>query len=161
MTLSTEETDRLEDILELQPTKNGELQERWGMDSGSEVHGYLESSLGEYYYRDENSLIRVSPEGIEALGEDPAEYQADRTIQISALEDGILSVLAGPDERSESVVSVLHSLEAETEREPDVAAVRQALQRLKRGDLVTVEYRSVPTFRCAMAREEMQTELLD
>jgi hypothetical protein len=60
MTLSEEARDRLADVVELQPTKNSELQDRWELDSGSDVHQYLESELSDYYYRDDNSLIRAS-----------------------------------------------------------------------------------------------------
>ena len=51
MSLTDEELSRLEDVVELQPTKNSELQERWGVDSGSAVQRYLEDHLTEYYYR--------------------------------------------------------------------------------------------------------------
>ena len=68
MSLTDEEVDRLGDIVELQPTKNKELQDRWGLDSGSEVHQYLEGHLKEYYFRDDDSLIRSTAEAVELTG---------------------------------------------------------------------------------------------
>lgn len=50
--------DRLCDVVELAPTKNGELMDRWNMESGSDVHRYLERNLGDYYYRGDDKLIR-------------------------------------------------------------------------------------------------------
>jgi len=70
--LSSEAQARLVDLVKLQPTKNKELQERWNLDSGSEVHQYLESELKSYYYRDENSLIRAT-DGAEQLVSDEPE----------------------------------------------------------------------------------------
>jgi len=67
MVLSEQAKKRLADVVQLQPTKNKELQERWGIDSGSEIHQYLESELGEYYYRDDNSLIRATEEAAELV----------------------------------------------------------------------------------------------
>jgi hypothetical protein len=46
MTLTEEARSRLADIVELQPTKNKVLQDRWELSSGSEVHQYLETELG-------------------------------------------------------------------------------------------------------------------
>ena len=43
MTLSDEARERLADVVALQPTKNAELQAQWEMDSGSDVHQYLET----------------------------------------------------------------------------------------------------------------------
>jgi len=37
MTLSEEARSRLADIVSMQPTKNGDLQDRWGLDGGSEA----------------------------------------------------------------------------------------------------------------------------
>ena len=71
MSLTDEELSRLADVVELQPTKNSELQERWGVDSGSEVHQYLEGHLKEYYYRDDDSLIRSTPEAVELTDVEP------------------------------------------------------------------------------------------
>src|SRR6056297_1916617 len=110
MTLSDEARERLEDIVALQPTKNAELQDRWGLDSGSEVHQYLESELKEYYYRNENSLICATEEGNALVdGEDSDRVQ---TMTISPLQGTIVEVLAGPDEEPGSVVATLQSVRA-------------------------------------------------
>lgn len=77
--LSEESLTRLADVVELQPTKNSELQERWGFDSGSEVHRYLESELEQYYYRDESSLIRATDEAEQLMSEEGSSRgQADQ-----------------------------------------------------------------------------------
>ena len=90
MTLSEEARERLADIVELQPTKNGELQERWDMDSGSEVHQYLESELKEYYYRNDNSLICATPEATTLIdGEDSERIQ---TVTSNDVPDRLASV---------------------------------------------------------------------
>ena len=60
--LSDEEHERLTDLVRLEPTSNSKLKNQWDMDSGSEVHQYLESELKPYYYRDEDSYIRVTKE---------------------------------------------------------------------------------------------------
>src|SRR6056297_4155598 len=110
MTLSEAARTRLADVVEHQPTKNGELQELWGMDSGSEVHQYLESELKEYYYRNENSLICATPEATALIdGEDSDRVQ---TMTISPLQGTIVEVLAGPDEEPGSVVATLQSVRA-------------------------------------------------
>lgn len=144
MPLSEKARSRLADLVELQPTKNAELQERWDMSSGSEVHQFLESELGDYYYRDEASRICATVDAPTALGGDPED--GDHVIQISHLQSNILEVLAGPDDRSESVVSVLHGLRA-AGHDPPVPDVRSGLRNLVDKGLVTVERRTVPTFR--------------
>jgi len=109
MSLTDEELSRLADIVRLQPTKNGELQDAWGLDSGSEVHQYLENHLKEYYYRDDDSLIRSTE------GERPrrrrardrgrrrrAKGAAPETIRVPELEARVFEVVAGPDERARS-----------------------------------------------------------
>ena len=60
--LSDEEHDRLLDLVRLEPTGNSKLKKRWDMASGSEVHRYLESKLKPFYYRDDDSYIRVIEE---------------------------------------------------------------------------------------------------
>ena len=164
MSLTDEELSRLEDVVELQPTKNGELQERWALDSGSEVHQYLEAHLKDYYYRDDDSLIRSTPEAVERTGVEPgvappADGEADdappSSVRLSSLEATVFKTVAGPDERSESVVSVLNGLRAADDVDPDVDDVRQALQRLKRIGVVEVSYRAVPTFRACVDRESV------
>jgi hypothetical protein len=166
MTLSEEATERLADIVRLQPTKNKELQERWNLDSGSEVHQYLENELKEYYYRDEDSLIRATADAAELVGVDPGVEVGDEggvpsVIRVPELEARVFEVVAGPEERSMSVVSVLHALRAETPLDPPVDAVRQALQSLRRKGVVEVEYRAVPTFRRAVALDAVTVEAVD
>ena len=151
MPLSEEARDRLADIVELQPTKNKDLQTRWGMESGSEVHQYLEGELREYYYRDENSLIRATAEGVAlATGEAMPETLE---VHLSPLEEDVFAVLAGPNERSQSVVSVLHELEAAYDDAYDVGEVRRALQTLARKGVAEKVQRTVPTFRLAVERD--------
>jgi Family of unknown function (DUF5797) len=163
MTLSEEATERLADVVSLQPTKNAELQDRWGMESGSEVHQYLENELSEYYYRDEDSLIRATPDAADLVDVDPGiEGGEDGTvIRVPELQGQVFEVLAGPDERSQSVVSVLQDLRSEFGIDPEAGDVRSALQSLKRKGIVEVEYRTVPTFRKAAPREDVTVETLE
>ncbi|WP_255170292.1 DUF5797 family protein [Natrononativus amylolyticus] len=166
MTLSEEATDRLADVVELQPTKNAELQERWGMESGSEVHQYLENELGDYYFRDDNSLIRATAEAAELVDVEPGvELTEDEgppsRIRVPELQAQIVSVLAGPGEESQSVVSVLHSLREAFDVDPASEDVRSGLQSLRRKDVVDVEYRTVPTFRLAVDRDDLEVEVSD
>ena len=167
MTLSEEAQDRLADVVELQPTKNAELQERWGMESGSEVHQFLENELGDYYFRDDNSLIRATAEAAElvdvepGIESDPDAEGAPSRIRVPELHAQIVQVLAGPDERSESVVSVLHKLREEFDVDPDAEDVRSSLQSLRRKDVVEVEYRTVPTFRLAVDRDDLEVDVSD
>ncbi|WP_135533574.1 MULTISPECIES: DUF5797 family protein [Halostella] len=163
MTLSDEARERLADVVELQPTKNAELQERWGVESGSEVHSYLEDELGEYYYRDDNSLIRATAEAADLVDVEPGveavEGETPDVIRVPELQSQVFEVLAGPDERSESVVSVLHKLRETFDVDPGTEQVRSALQSLRRKDVVEVEYRTVPTFRLAVERDEVDVEV--
>ena len=163
MTLSEEARERLADVVELQPTKNSELQDRWGLESGSDVHQYLENELSEYYYRDENSLIRATPEAAELVDVQPGVEGGDggTIIRVPELQRQTFEVLAGPDERSQSVVSVLQDLREEYGIDPAVDEVRSALQSLKRKGVVEVEYRSVPTFRRAADRDGVRIETQD
>jgi hypothetical protein len=148
--------DRLADIVSLQPTKNSELLDRWDMESGSEVHQYLESELKQYYYRDENSLIRATPEAAELVGIDTD----DDIVRVPPLQARIIDVLAGPDEEPQSVVSVLHALEAAGE-ETDVDAVRSGLRSLEDKGIVSVVTKTVPTFRLAIDRDDVEVEVLE
>jgi hypothetical protein len=154
MTLSEEARTRLADVVELQPTKNAELQERWGMDSGSEVHRYLESELDDYYYRDEDSLICATP-GAEAVvaGEEPDD--GSRIVDVTEEQTAILDALPGPEEEPQSVVATLHDLR-EVERDPPVDDVRSALHRLVDRGVVERTRTTVPTFRLALARENIE-----
>jgi len=161
-----EAEQRLADIVTLQPTKNKELQDRWGMESGSEVHQYLENELGDYYYRDDDSLIRATEEGVELVDVEPSvpPEEADgvpELVRVPTLQARVLDVLAGPEERSESVVSVLEKLREADAVGPDVEEVRSALQSLRRKSVVEVEYRTVPTFRLAVDRDAFDVETID
>lgn len=156
MTLSEEAESRLADLVALQPTKNGELQDRWDMESGSEVHQYLESELKDYYYRDENSLICATPEAAEIVGIDVDE----EVLRVPELQARIVDVLAGPEEEAQSVVSVLHDLEdAGFDSETD--AVRSALRSLEDRVVVEIVQKTVPTFRLAVERDTLTVEVLD
>ncbi|WP_297885139.1 DUF5797 family protein [uncultured Halorubrum sp.] len=166
MSLSDEERGRLADVVRLQPTKNGELQDAWEMESGSEVHGYLENHLKEYYYRDDDSLIRATAEANDLVDVEPgvepdavARGAVPETIRVSELESRVVDVLAGPEERSQSVVSVLNALRDAFDADPEVDAVRRALRSLERKNVVEVVYRTVPTFRLAVARDEVTVEV--
>ncbi|WP_254543466.1 DUF5797 family protein [Halomarina pelagica] len=156
MPLSEEAKERLRDVVELQPTKNAELLDRWDLDSGSEVHRYLESELKDYYFRDENSLIRATAEGAELVGVDPG----DEAIRVPELQVRIAEVVAGPDEDPESVVSVLHKLR-EAGEDADVDEVRSGLRSLQDKGVVEVVQQTVPTFRLAVPRDELAVEALD
>mgnify|MGYP006280325391 FL=1 len=158
MALSEDARERLADIVSLQPTKNGELQERWGLDSGSEVHSYLESELKKYYYRDENSLIRATPEAAKLVGIDT---DGD-VVRVPPLQARILGVLSGPDGEPRSVVATLHALEDGGDGEDvDVDAVRSGLRSLEDKGLVEVVEKTVPTFRLAIDRNEIEIEVLE
>lgn len=166
MSLTDEALERLGDVVELQPTKNAELQERWGMESGSEVHQYLEGHLSDYYYRDDNSLIRATSEAAELTGVEPGVEDADgdgrpERIRVSRLEARVFETVAGPDERAESVVSVLHGLRDAFNIDPEADDVRSALQSLRRKNVVTVVRRTVPTFKLAVEREEVTVSVTD
>jgi hypothetical protein len=163
MTLSAAERERLADIVRLQPTKNKELQDRWGMESGSEVHGYLEEHLSDYYYRNENSYICATPEAAELTGVDPGvegDEEGIEVIRVPELEAQVFAVVAGPDERSESVVSVLQKVREAFDADPEVDAVREALQSLRRKGVVEVVYRTVPTFKLAVERDDVDVEVV-
>jgi len=158
MTLSEEAQERLADIVANQPTKNGELQELWGMDSGSEVHQYLESELKDYYYRNENSLICATPEATTLIdGEDSDRVQ---TMTVSPLQWTIVEVLAGPDEEPQSVVATLQAVRAAGE-DPEVDDVRSALRSLADMGVVETVQKTVPTFRLAVSREDLDVEVRD
>ena len=167
MSLSDEAKERLADIVTLQPTKNKELQDRWGMESGSEVHQYLESELSDYYYRDDDSLIRATAEGVDLVDVEPSVPPEDEEggvpdrIRVPELHAQVLDVLAGPEERSESVVSVLQKLREAFDVDPDVEAVRDALGSLRRKNVVEVEYRTVPTYRLAVERDAFEVEAME
>ncbi|MEF8786501.1 MAG: DUF5797 family protein [Haloarculaceae archaeon] len=153
MTLSAEAQERLEDIVELQPTKNADLQERWGMDSGSEVHSYLESELKDYYYRNDDSLICATPEA-EAVAAGEETDSSERVVDVSDIEAATLDVLPGPDEEPQSVVATLHALQDAGE-DVDVDDVRSVLHGLVDKGAVERVRKTVPTFRLVLERENI------
>ncbi|GAB3706371.1 DUF5797 family protein [Halorubrum pallidum] len=168
MSLTDEELSRLADVVRLQPTKNGELQEAWGLESGSEVHQYLENHLKEYYYRDDDSLIRSTAEANDLVDVEPgieadavAKGGAPETIRVPELEAQVFQVVAGPDERSQSVVAVLNAVRDAFDADPDVDAVRRALRSLERKNVVEVVYRTVPTFKLAVERDAVTVEIAE
>jgi len=159
MTLSEEAHRRLADVVALQPTKNAELQEQWGMDSGSDVHQYLESELGDYYYRDENSLICATPEARDLVGEG-GESGGTESITVPELQAAIVEVVAGIDEEPQSVVSVLHDLR-DAGHDPTADEVRSGLRSLTERGIVERVQKTVPTYRLAIARERLDVSVLD
>ncbi|MFB6154282.1 MAG: DUF5797 family protein [Haloferacaceae archaeon] len=161
MALSEEERERLADVVELQPTKNKELQERWGMDSGSEVHRYLEDHLKEYYYRDENSLIRATAKATELVDVEPGGDVDDdaNAVRVPELQSRIVDVVAGPDDDTDSVVAVLHKLQG-AGVETDVDSVRSGLWSLRDKGVVDVVQKVVPTFRLALPRDQLNVEVV-
>jgi len=168
MSLTDEELDRLADVVRLQPTKNAELEDAWGVDGGSAVHRYLEDHLKEYYYRDDDSLIRATAEANDLVDVEPgieadavARGDAPERISVPRLEAQVFEVVAGPDERSQSVVSVLSALRETFDVDPEAGAVRRALRRLERKNVVDVEYRTVPTFRLAVDRDAVEVAVSD
>lgn len=156
MTLSAQARERLADLVELQPTKNSELGDRWGLDDGSAVHAYLEDELSEFYYRDEDSHIRATPEAVALISGD--EAAAEQTVSVSPLQEDVLAVLPGPDEEPRSVVATLHALR---DAGVDVAVddVRSALHSLADMGVVERIQRTVPTFRLAMSREDLAIDV--
>jgi len=165
MTLSEEARGRLADIVELQPTKNGELQERWGVDSGSEVHQYLEDELKEYYYRDDDSLIRATADAAALVDVEPGvESAGDGTttaVRVPELQARIVDVVPPSDADGMSVVAVLHALRDAYGVDPSTDDVRSALQALKRKGVVEAVYTTVPTFRLAVDRDALDVAVSD
>ena len=163
MGLSEEERERLGDVVRLQPTKNKELQQRWDLESGSDVHQYLENHLKDYYYRDENSYICATAEAADLLGIETSTEDDDGTptvLRVPELEAQAFAVVAGPEERSESVVSVLNKIRAEFDADPEAGDVRRALQSLRRKGVVEVVYRTVPTFKLSVERDSVEVEVV-
>lgn len=153
MTLSEQARERLGDLVELEPTKNAELQDRWGIESGSEVHSYLESELKDYYYRNEDSLICATPEAEAiAAGEEPDS--SERVVDVTDFEAETLDTLPGPDDDPQSVVATLHALR-EAGLDPEVDEVRSGLHGLVDKGAVERVRTTVPTFRLALQRENL------
>ena len=166
MTLSETAKQRLSDVVSLQPTKNAELQERWGLESGSEVHQYLEGELGDYYFRDDDGLIRATQEAAELVDVEPGVEDANEDgvpdrIRVPELQAQVFEVLAGPEERSQSVVSVLKVLRETFGIDPSADDVRGALRALRRKDVVETVYRTVPTYRRIVEHEDVTVNRVD
>lgn len=162
--LTEEERDRLSDLVALQPTKNAELADRWGLDGGKAVHAYLEEHLKEQYYRDDNSLICATPEAADLVDAAPGiEDGADgqRIVRVPDVQFHVLTVLADHDERSQSVVSVLHDVRDTGALDPTNDEIREALRSLANKGIVEKIQRTVPTYRLATPRADLQVEHLD
>lgn len=153
MSLSETARSRLADILDREPTKNGELQRVWEMESGSEVHQYLEGKLKPYYYRDDDSLIRVTPEGKAVLA---GEEGDGPIVSFSGIEGAVFEAVPGPDAESASVVAVLHRVREQTDLDPAVGDVRAALRSFVEKDVCESIHRTVPTYRLAVPRSDVQ-----
>lgn len=163
MTLDETAKRRLADIVALAPTKNRELQDRWDMDSGSEVHQFLESELKDYYYRNEDSLICATPEGRQ-LVQDAGLIEGtdnDQHVTVPSIQARILDVIAGPDEETQSVVSVYHALEDAGHGDYEVDDVRSALHSLVEKGILERVRKTVPTFRLAVERSELAVDELE
>lgn len=161
MGLSDRDKERLADIVELQPTKNAELQERWGLESGSEVHAYLEESLGDYYFRDENSLIRATEDAASLVDVKPGVETGENNqlvVRLPELERQILAVMPDPDERTMSVVATLKAVRSRFGVDPSVEDIREGLKALRRKGAVEVTYRLVPTYGLSRPRDEIDVE---
>jgi hypothetical protein len=133
------------------------------MEGGSEVHRYLEDHLEEYYYRDENSLIRATAAAADLVDVEPGvEGDGDDVdvVRVPPLQARVVDVLPGPEEDPASVVATLHAV-WDRGVDADVDAVRTALWSLRDKGVVEVVKRVVPTFRLALAREDLSVEELD
>lgn len=95
MALSEKARERLQDVRDLEPTSNGELRDRWNMDSGRDVARYLRSELGEYTYRDDESRIRVVDDAPDPEPESESDSDTSETGAVTH-EQGEAS-LADPD----------------------------------------------------------------
>jgi 2-C-methyl-D-erythritol 4-phosphate cytidylyltransferase len=80
-------------------------------------------------------------------------------VRVPELAAQVFEVVAGPDERSESVVSVLHKVREAFDADPSADAVRDALSTLRRKGVVEVVYRTVPTYRLAVERDGVTVEV--
>jgi Ca-activated chloride channel family protein len=61
-TLSDQALDRLSDLAEFAPTTNSDLADGRDVETGAEIHAYLESELDGYYRRDSNRMLRPTEE---------------------------------------------------------------------------------------------------
>jgi len=160
MTVSDEARERLADVVALQPTKNAELQAQWDMDSGSDVHQYLESELKEYYYRNEDSLICATPEANELVGDDVDGEVNEQVVTAPPLQAAVIDVVPDHDAEPQSVVATLHDLR-DTGYDPEVDDVRSALRSLTEKGVVERVQKTVPTYRLAVERDALDVERVD
>jgi len=79
---------------------------------------------------------------------------------VSPLQWTIVEVLAGPDEEPQSVVATLQAVRAAGE-DPEVDDVRSALRSLADMGVVETVQKTVPTFRLAVSREDLDVEVRD
>ena len=163
MTLEERAKRRLADVVALAPTKNSELQDRWDMDSGSEVHQYLESELKDYYYRNEDSLICATPDGRRIVQEAGLVEGTDddQHITVPPVQARVLDVIAGSDDETQSVVSVYHALEDAGYDNYEIDEVRSALHSLVEKGVIERVRKTVPTFRLAVERSELAVDELE
>ena len=160
MTLSDEARERLADVVALQPTKNADLQSQWDMDSGSDVHQYLESELKDYYYRNEDSLICATPEANELVGDEVEGEVNEQVVTAPPLQAAVIDVIPDHDTEPQSVVSTLHDLREEG-LDPSVDDVRSALRSLTEKGVVERVQKTVPTYRLAVERDALDVERTD
>lgn len=52
-----EQIERVQDLIELAPTKNSELMDAWGFESGSNLYDFMTTELDGYFERNNNGLI--------------------------------------------------------------------------------------------------------
>jgi superfamily II DNA or RNA helicase/very-short-patch-repair endonuclease len=95
--LTATQRERIADIVQLQPTKNAALQDRWGLSSGRAVHEYLRSDLADYYFRDADSLIWASDEAEALVNDDGPHRNETRQSKLDS-EIGEESEPAQPDD---------------------------------------------------------------
>jgi phosphoribosylformylglycinamidine (FGAM) synthase PurS component len=89
------------------------------------------------------------------------ESGVPEAIRVPELQQQVFSVVAGPDDESESVVSVLQKLREEYGIDPEAEEVRSALQALRRKGVVEVVYRTVPTFKLTVERDSVEVSVSD
>ncbi|ELZ88478.1 AAA ATPase [Haloferax elongans ATCC BAA-1513] len=58
---------RVNDIIRLAPTSNGELADAWGLQNGKEAWQHLNTDLTEYFERDANNKIQPTPKARELV----------------------------------------------------------------------------------------------
>jgi len=76
-------------------------------------------------------------------------------VRVPRLQAQVLEVVPLQDEDGTSVVATLHALRDAYDVDPSTDDVREALQALKRKGVVEVVYTTVPTFRLAVDRDEL------